>query len=62
MLGWQASTHSGSICPKLTDGWSACENDTELAFEHTDIVIWSHIPCAALSIEKVDINEDGQYR
>jgi len=49
VLRWQGRMRSASIRPELTDGRPTCKNHTEVAFKHTKVVRWDHVPCSAVS-------------
>ena len=40
---------STSIRPVLTNGRPTGKNDAKVAFEHSEIVRWDHIPCSSVS-------------
>lgn len=50
----QRCMRSTSIRPKLADGRPTCQNDSEVAFEGTDVVSWNHAPCSAVNHQNID--------
>ena len=49
LLRGQRCMRSTSIRPVLTDGRPTGKNYAEVAFEHSEIVRWDHVPCSAVS-------------
>ena len=49
VLRRQGCMRSTSIRPVLTDGRPTGKNNPKVAFEHSEIVRWDHVPCSSVS-------------
>ena len=53
VLRRQRCMRSTSIRPVLTDGRPTGKNNAKVAFEHSEIVRWDHVPCSSVSYWRI---------